>query len=145
MAAFDPDAYLAKAAPKPAPAPATFDPDAYLQSKAPPPPGMRAVKPGEIPTASGFVPEPQPDVPRTFMQRVTGTLAAPLDVALTLGSGAARGLAAPIYGLASGRGEAGAREVMAGARTPENAAASPAIGWRPRLRKAAAPRGISTR
>ena len=125
MAAFDPDAYLAKAAPKPAPA--AFDPDAYLQSKAPPPPGMRAVKPGEIPTASGFAPEPQPDVPRTFMQRVTGTLAAPLDVALTLGSGAARGLAAPIYGLASGRGEAGAREVMAGARQPQTLEARAAL------------------
>ena len=125
MAAFDPVAYLAKTAPKPAPV--EFDPVAYQQSKAPPPPGMRAVKPGEIPTASGFVPEPQPDVPRTFMQRVTGTLAAPLDVALTLGSGAARGLAAPIYGLASGRGEAGAREVMAGARQPQTPEARAAL------------------
>jgi hypothetical protein len=125
MAAFDPDAYLAKAAPKPAPA--AFDPDAYLQSKAPPPPGMRAVKPGEIPTASGFVPEPQPDVPRTFMQRVTGTLAAPLDVALTLGSGVARGVTAPIYGLVSGRGEAGVKEVLAGVRQPQTPEAQAAL------------------
>ncbi|NBT32894.1 MAG: hypothetical protein EBT13_13615 [Rhodobacteraceae bacterium] len=55
----------------------------------PPPPGMRRVGPGDIPTASGFIPVPEQEVPRSFMQRVTGTLAAPLDVALTLGSGAA--------------------------------------------------------
>jgi hypothetical protein len=92
MAAFDPDAYLAKPAPKSAPV--AFDPDAYLRAKTPPP-GMRAVKPGEIPTESGFVPEPQKDVPRSFMQRMAGTVAAPLDVALTLGSGVARGVGAP--------------------------------------------------
>jgi hypothetical protein len=125
MAAFDPDAYLAKTAPKPAPA--AFDPDAYLRSKTPPPPGMRAVQPGEIPTASGFLPVPQPDVPRTFMQRVLGTAAAPLDIALTLGSGAARGIAAPIYGLATGKGEAGVREVLAGVRQPQTPEAQAAL------------------
>lgn len=94
------------------------------------PSGMRLTQPGDIPTASGFYAEPTPDVPRSFMQRAAGTLAAPLDVALTLGSATGRGLAAPIYGLASGRGEAGAREVLAGIRqpqTPEAAAALEAV------------------
>lgn len=125
MAAFDPDAYLAKSAPKPAPV--AFDPDAYLRAKAPPPPGMRAVRPGEIPTESGFVPEPQQEVPRTFLQRAAGTLAAPLDVALTLTSGVGRALAAPIYGLVTGRGEAGAREVLAGTRQPATPEAQAAL------------------
>ena len=130
MAAFDPDAYLAKTAPaQPAPVVSGgFDPDAWLRSKAPQ--GLRAVQPGDIPTASGFYAEPTPDVPRSFMQRMAGTLAAPLDVALTLGSATGRGLAAPIYGLASGRGEVGAREVLAGIRqpqTPEAAAALEAV------------------
>ena len=130
MAAFDPDAYLAKTAPaQPAPVVSGgFDPDAWLRSKAPQ--GLRAVQPGDIPTASGFYAAPTPDVPRSFLQRVGGLAAAPLDVALTLGSAAARGVAAPIYGLASGRGEAGAKEMLAGIRqpqTPEAAAALEAV------------------
>jgi hypothetical protein len=102
------------------------------------PAGMRPVQAGEIPTASGFYATPTPEVPRSFMQRVGGLAAAPLDVALTLGSAAARGVAAPIYGLATGRGEAGAREVLAGIRppqTPEAAAmleaAAPALSALP--------------
>ena len=119
MAAFDPDAYLAKPAPKPAPA--AFDPDAYLQSKAPPPPGMRRVGPGDIPTASGFIPLPEQEVPRSLMQRVAGTFAAPLDVALTLASGTGRALVAPFFG------EAGAKEVLAGTRRPQTPEAQAAL------------------
>ncbi|MGA0925636.1 MAG: hypothetical protein ACO3RW_00355 [Burkholderiaceae bacterium] len=125
MAQFDPDAYLAakRAAP-----PHTFDPDAYLASKrAAPPPGMRPVQPGEIPTESGFYAEPTPEVPRTFMQRAMGTAAAPLDIALTMGSAAARGLAAPIYGLVTGSGEEGAKEVLSGIRQPQTPEAQAAL------------------
>lgn len=125
MAQFDPDAYLAakRAAPPP-----TFDPDAYLASKrAAPPPGMRPVQPGEIPTESGFYAEPTPEVPRTFMQRAMGTAAAPLDIALTMGSAAARGLAAPVYGLVTGRGEEGAKEVLSGIRQPQTPEAQAAL------------------
>lgn len=116
--AFDPDAYLRQSAPAPAPAAAKgFDPDAYLRSTAPP--GMRPVQPGEIPTASGYYPLPTEDVPRTFMQRAAGTFAAPLDVAATLASAAGRGMVAPAYGVLSGRGEAGVKEVLAGIRQPQ--------------------------
>lgn len=116
--AFDPDAYLQQSAPAPAPAAAKgFDPDAYLRSVAPP--GMRAVQPGEIPTQTGYYPLPTEDVPRTFMQRAAGTFAAPLDVAATLASAAGRGMVAPAYGVLSGRGEAGVREVLAGIRQPQ--------------------------
>lgn len=116
MAAFDPDVFLATTAPPPR----AFDPDAFLRATRPaPPPGMRAVQPGEIPTASGYYALPTEEPQRTIGQRVMGAAAAPLDVALTLGSGAARGLAAPIYGLVTGRGEAGAREVLSGIRQPQ--------------------------
>lgn len=116
--AFDPDAYLRQLAPAPAPVAAGgFDPDAYLRSVAPP--GMRPVQPGEIPTKTGYYPLPTEDVPRTFMQRAAGTFAAPLDVAATLASAAGRGMVAPAYGVLSGRGEAGAREVLAGLRQPQ--------------------------
>lgn len=96
-------------------------------SPPPPPPGMRAVQPGEIPTASGYYPVAEPDVPRTFTQRALGYVAAPLDIALTLGSAAARGLAAPVYGLVTGRGEAGAKEVMEGVRQPQTPEAQAAL------------------
>lgn len=116
--AFDPDAYLRQSAPAPAPAAAKgFDPDAYLRSVAPP--GMRPVQPGEIPTETGYYPLPTEEVPRTFMQRAAGTFAAPLDVAATLASAAGRGMVAPAYGVLSGRGEAGAKEVLAGIRQPQ--------------------------
>lgn len=87
-----------------------------------PPQGMRAVQPGEIPTATGYYPVAEPDVPRSFMQRALGTVAAPLDIALTLGSAASRGLTAPVLGLpalVTGRGEAGAREVLSNIRQPQ--------------------------
>lgn len=93
----------------------------------PPPPGMRAVQPGEIPTASGYYPVAEPEVSRSLLQRVIGTAAAPLDIALTLGSAAARGVAAPIYGLVTGRGEAGAKEVMEGVRQPQTPEARAAL------------------
>lgn len=116
--AFDPDAYLRQSTPAPASAAAKgFDPDAYLRSIAPP--GMRPVQPGEIPTASGYYPLPAEEVPRTFMQRAAGTFAAPLDVAATLASATGRGMVAPAYGVLSGRGEAGAKEVLAGIRQPQ--------------------------
>jgi hypothetical protein len=82
-------------------------------------PGYRAVKPGEIPTESGFLPTPQPDVPRTFMQRVAGTFAAPLDVGLTLASATGRGLVAPLMG--EERGGAFLRGIRQ-PQTPEAAA-----------------------
>lgn len=92
---------------------------AFAAAPPPPPPGMRAVQPGEIPTESGYYALPTEEPQRTMGERVLGAVAAPLDVALTLGSGAARGLAAPIYGLVTGRGEAGAREVLSGIRQPQ--------------------------
>jgi hypothetical protein len=135
MATFDPDAWL-RANPQTPSQPRGFDPDAWLRANAPE--GFRPVRQGEIPTASGFYATPTPEVPRSFMQRVGGLVAAPLDVALTLGSAAARGVAAPIYGLATGRGEGGAKEMLAGIRppqTPEAAAmleaAAPALSALP--------------
>lgn len=108
MAAFDPDAYLASTAPK-AP-PSGFDPDAYLASTAPKPPkGYRAVKPGEIPTESGFVAEPQQDVPRSFMQRVLGYG----EVPIALASGVVGGVVEPVARLAGevfGPGKLGSAE-----------------------------------
>ena len=92
---------------------------AFAAAPPPPPPGMRAVQPGEIPTESGYYALPTEEPQRTVGERVLGAAAAPLDVALTLGSGAARGLAAPVYGLVTGRGEAGAREVLSGIRQPQ--------------------------
>lgn len=84
---------------------------------APPPPGMRAVQPGEIPTASGFLPAPQQEVPRTFLQRAAGTFAAPLDVALTLGSGVARASwLNPVIGALTGQTS---EQVLAGTRQPQ--------------------------
>lgn len=87
-----------------------------------PPSGMRAVQPGEIPTATGYYPVAEPDVSRSFTQRALGAVAAPLDIALTLGSAASRGLTAPVLGLpalVTGRGEAGAREVLSNIRQPQ--------------------------
>ena len=114
------------------------------------PAGMRPVQAGEIPTASGFYATPTPEVPRSFMQRVGGLVAAPLDVALTLGSAAARGVAAPFaeaYGRRpTGRGEGGAKEMLAGIRppqTPEAAAmleaAAPALSALPPIIGAGVP------
>lgn len=106
MAAFDPDAYLAKSTPT-AP-PQGFDPDAYLRLKTPP---------GEIPGTLYRGDQPQPEVPRSFMQRALGTAVAPLDVALTLASGAARSSwLNPVIGAVTGQT---AEQVAAGARQPQ--------------------------
>ena len=147
MAAFDPDVFLATTAPPPL----AFDPDAFLRAtRPPPPPGMRAVQPGEIPTESGYYALPTEEPQRTVGERVLGAAAAPLDVALTLGSGAARGLAAPVYGLVTGRGEAGAREVLSGIRQPQTPearamleAAAPALQGLPPFIGKALPQAMS--
>ena len=68
-------------------------PPGFQLESASPPPGMRAVRPGEIPTESGFYPVPPEEPRRTFGQRVLGAAAAPLDVAATLVSGAGRAAA----------------------------------------------------
>lgn len=84
------------------------------------PEGMRPVQPGEIPTASGFLPLPPEEPQRTFGQRVMGAVAAPLDVAATLVSGAGRAAATLPYALVTGRGiEPGFRELMQGVRQPQ--------------------------
>lgn len=93
---------------------------AFVTAQTEPPPGMRAVRPGEIPTESGFYPVPPEEPRRTFGQRVLGTVAAPLDVAATLVSGAGRAAATLPYALATGRGiEPGFRELQAGVRQPQ--------------------------
>ena len=118
--AFNPDAWLQA---NPAPVVAKgFDPDAWLRANAPPPPGMRPVRPGEIPTESGFYAEPTPEVPRTFMQRAMGTALAVPDVALTAADAAIKGLIAPVAGLpalVTGRGEEGAKKVLSTIRQPQ--------------------------
>lgn len=112
---FDPDAYLAS---KPSPGPA-FDPNVYLGITKTPE-GMRPVRPGEIPTASGFLPLPPEEPQRTLGQRGMGAIAAPLDVAATLVSGAGRAAATLPYALVTGRGiEPGFRELMQGVRQPQ--------------------------
>lgn len=84
------------------------------------PEGMRPVQPGEIPTASGFLPLPPEEPSRTLGQRVLGAVAAPLDVAATLASGVGRAAATLPYALVTGRGiEPGFRELMQGARQPQ--------------------------
>ena len=84
------------------------------------PEGMRPVQPGEIPTASGFLPLPPEEPRRTLGQRVMGAVAAPLDVAATLVSGAGRAAATLPYALVTGRGiEPGFRELMQGVRQPQ--------------------------
>ena len=84
------------------------------------PEGMRPVRPGEIPTASGFLPLPPEEPQRTLGQRVMGAFAAPLDVAATLVSGAGRAAATLPYALVTGRGiEPGFRELMQGVRQPQ--------------------------
>ena len=93
---------------------------AFVTAPAAPPPGMRAVRPGEIPTESGFYPVPPEEPTRTFGQRVLGAAAAPLDVAATLVSGAGRAAATLPYALATGRGiEPSFRELQAGVRQPQ--------------------------
>jgi hypothetical protein len=99
------------------------------------PAGMRPVGAGEIPTESGFVMLPETEPQRSVGQRVLGAATAPLDVALTLGSAAGRGLAAAPYGLVRGRGvtpqgQAAAAEMLGGIRqpqTPEGRAALEAV------------------
>jgi hypothetical protein len=99
------------------------------------PAGMRAVEAGEIPTESGFVMLPETEPQRGVGQRILGAATAPLDVALTLGSAAGRGLAAAPYGLVRGRGvtpqgQAAAAEMLGGVRqpqTPEGRAAMEAV------------------
>ena len=92
----------------------------FVTAPAAPPPGMRAVRPGEIPTESGFYPVPPEEPTRTFGQRVLGTAAAPLDVAATLVSGAGRAAATLPYALITGRGiEPSFRELQAGVRQPQ--------------------------
>jgi len=84
------------------------------------PPGMRPVKPGEIPTESGFYSVPPEEQRRTFGQRVLGAAAAPLDIAATLASGAGRAAATLPYALVTGRGiEPSFRELQAGVRQPQ--------------------------
>lgn len=113
--AFDPDAYLAS---KPSPEPA-FDPNEYLGITKTPE-GMRPVRPGEIPTASGFLPLPPEEPRRTLGQRILGAATAPLDVAATLASGVGRAAATLPYALVTGRGiEPGFRELMQGVRQPQ--------------------------
>ena len=129
-------------------------PPGFQLESASPPPGMRAVRPGEIPTESGFYPVPPEEPRRTFGQRVLGTVAAPLDVAATLVSGAGRAAATLPYALATGRGiEPSFRELQAGVRqpqTPEGRAAleaaapmlealPPVIGTAPAVSGVAAP------
>ena len=93
---------------------------AFVTAQTEPPPGMRPVRPGEIPTQSGFYPVPPEEPRRTFGQRVLGTAAAPLDVAATLVSGAGRAAATLPYALATGRGiEPSFRELQAGVRQPQ--------------------------
>jgi hypothetical protein len=95
-------------------------PPGFQLESASPPPGMRAVRPGEIPTESGFYPVPPEEPRRTFGQRVLGAAAAPLDVAATLVSGAGRAAATLPYALATGRGiEPSFRELQAGVRQPQ--------------------------
>ena len=95
------------------------------------PAGMRPVRPGEIPTESGFYPVPPEEPTRTFGQRVLGAAAAPLDIAATLASGAGRAAATLPYALVTGRGiEPSFRELQAGVRqpqTPEGRAALEAV------------------
>jgi len=130
MATFDPDAYLGIKMQPAAPAVGGFDPDAWLRSKAPP--GYRAVQPGEIPTASGFYALPDAIPQRTTGQRILGAVAAPLDIALTLGSAAGRGIVAPMLG--EQRGGELLRNIRQ-PQTPEAAAvleaASPALSALP--------------
>jgi hypothetical protein len=130
MATFDPDAYLGIKMQPAAPAVGGFDPDAWLRSKAPP--GYRAVQPGEIPTASGFYALPDAIPQRTTGQRILGAVAAPVDIALTLGSAAGRGIVAPMLG--EQRGGALLRGIRQ-PQTPEGAAvleaAAPALSALP--------------
>jgi hypothetical protein len=130
MATFDPDAYLGIKMQPAAPAVGGFDPDAWLRSKAPP--GYRAVQPGEIPTASGFYALPDAIPQRTTGQRILGAVAAPVDIALTLGSAAGRGIVAPMLG--EQRGGELLRNIRQ-PQTPEAAAvleaASPALSALP--------------
>ena len=93
---------------------------AFVTAQTEPPPGMRPVRPGEIPTESGFYPVPPEEQTRTFGQRVLGAAAAPLDVAATLVSGAGRAAATLPYALATGRGiEPSFRQLQAGVRQPQ--------------------------
>jgi len=88
------------------------------------PAGMRPVEAGEIPTESGFVMLPETEPQRGVGQRVLGAVTAPMDVALTLGSAAGRGLVAAPYALVRGRGvtpqaQAAAAEMLGGIRQPQ--------------------------
>ena len=84
------------------------------------PEGTRPVQPGEIPTASGFLPLPPEEPRRTLGQRILGAATAPLDVAATLASGVGRAAATLPYALVTGRGiEPGFRELMQGVRQPQ--------------------------
>ena len=88
------------------------------------PPGFRAVQPGEIPTESGLYALPDAIPQRTTGQRILGVAAAPVDVALTLGSAAGRGIVAPMLGEQRGG------ELLRGIRqpqTPEGAAVLEAV------------------
>jgi hypothetical protein len=96
----------------------------------------------------GNVPQPEPQ--RSLIQRALGTAAAPLDIGLTLASGLGRAVAAPIYGLVSGRQEAGVEEVMRGTRqpqTPEGQAAleaiAPALRYFPPVQAVQGPLGAT--
>lgn len=109
-------------------------PQGFVLDKPKPPPGFvleppeaTQTPPGEIPGTLYRGDQPQPEVSRTFMQRALGAAVAPLDVGLTLASGMGRAIAAPIYGLVSGRGEAGVNEVMRGTRQPQTPEAQAAL------------------
>ena len=96
------------------------------------PEGMRPVQAGEIPTASGFYALPDAIPQRSVTSRVLGAVAAPMDVALTLGSAAGRGIVAPMLG--EQRGGALLRGIRQ-PQTPEGAAvleaAAPALSALP--------------
>ena len=135
--AFDPDKYLAST-PAPA-APPKFDPDAYLASKEGIP-GMRRVRPGEIPTESGYVAAPPAEPERSVVQKI---LSYGIETPLVIGS---RLLGAPLYmgavptgfayGTATGKGgEAGivggmqaVEQQMYQPRTPEGEQVLDAFG-----------------
>jgi hypothetical protein len=95
------------------------------------PAGMRPVEAGEIPTESGFVMLPETEPQRGVGQRVLGAVTAPMDVALTLGSGVARAASTMPYALVTGRGvEPSFKKLMAETRqpqTPEGRAALEAV------------------
>jgi hypothetical protein len=105
---------------------------AFVTAQTEPPPGMRPVQAGEIPTASGFYALPDAIPQRSVTSRVLGAAAAPLDVALTLGSAAGRGIVAPMLG--EQRGGALLRGIRQ-PQTPEGAAvlkaAAPALSALP--------------